>query len=1192
MASEAGTKARRPDPDEARLIDKRARLYYRLYNLSRLLKVSSDEHDDWEEPPQALRGKGEKLDTCPSPLPPPESPLRRQGEYRSFTSDSPSPKKAVKIQQVVVASCDLYHVTAVLCSNSAVILRFTGDAAPLLGTTTPRHHPSLIHTVLYFSHRQLSISSIAFEPRGRYLLVVTARGTLYLIPVTSMMQGGAGKRREERFFNLLTTPSITKFFHVQNCDDVSDTSGREVIVVTSLEKEGRKNGKTKSRLGHVSDSKWWHTRAGADIAIVAASNGFLVFVDVIKKIEVKCVQLSVRPRQLHLAADRDATSVLVLGTSQGPPLPVEQAYRVLLEYEDEVFRQCWRDITMGEASCARPPYKPVLLQKLSSAPFASIWTADHGGGREGVIWFYQAGQELEVYDCSLSPAGLRNPLYSYNINIGTEVSLVHVTSATLLCLHMSGGNSQKISVVSRFALSTPPSLPGRHGGGELQVLQELMLPGERVLGMAKGHRSLTAPDSLPVEAVLVWTENSVYEVQPCTPPDRLFISTLLAGTGAPFARERLTVYADSLAKAFKLHILNLYEQAAALTTEPAWALQLYKRAGGSPTQYAHRLALYDMDELHRFLQACLRHPETKGRATIAIAFVYTALSTALSPHTLSRALRSPQETTNPPLSRLALTSLDPESACGSHDMSSRTSVLSAKGSTGGGLRELPPTATTGGGLSVGGRICSAQATAAASGIGDTDVLTRGELVDDLVMFQSAHSIHSAHSADPPPADATAVGEPRDPVSALSTVVTTVDYSPLEVIESIARAGMVEHAIIAAMARGVVPQTLDLLAQQGCTTLPPAVATRLSQNGHAFTLFTHSEGTFLRTQSPEAQLTIALTAVLDHLPRDTLIDLLAFITPLVSSCTNPAQLRLISNTLDSLIGPDAPPQLTETAALAYMRHSMLEEDGDEPCLALLTSNAGPWRAEVVKEIGVMAGRVRVVALAAEKLGDYPTWAIHQLLWAAKSSRVESDLEGIIATALDIPGLQADVLRKIICVAVAFCDTLKVGMPVIERVLRARLDELQGDVLYPLLQQGAIDPLPLPLRVEIALRQPFITRSTPPPAPPRLSHSDKVVCIPTSCLSRAGRRSKLLTFTCGHPPLSSTKVVERVAAIKRHPISSSATFEKALPITCSSICAEFERLVKLNRRAVAAVACPQCVLDALKVGQIPTSAEPSS
>eukprot|EP01062_Namystynia_karyoxenos_P007997 TRINITY_DN12820_c0_g1_i7.p1 TRINITY_DN12820_c0_g1~~TRINITY_DN12820_c0_g1_i7.p1 ORF type:complete len:1379 (+),score=333.66 TRINITY_DN12820_c0_g1_i7:90-4226(+) len=673
-----------------------------------------------------------------------------RGGLRADGVQAASPRPAVSIDSVAVCRCAAYHIIAVACTNGAVVLRFSGDAAPLLGLADGQRRVTLtpaVHVITHFANPARAGHGppfLAFSPDGRRLLAAQSTGGIWLVPCVRLLFPTS--RREDTRSPLCpdephAVPRLGDYLKSTDpslalSPAVSVPEGEEVTLVTELGRTRRSlrdgRGGQRAALGPLRSVGWWRTRKGLDRALVAADSGQLVIVCLHTRQQLRTVTLpGARPVKVQVVTAPGATWALVQH--------VDAAHRVMLEQAAGDPRGPWQETPPPAArrgSQQRPPQltpppqraPPPPQQRRGSIPRgpppsaglppparrgntrrsssvppqpqrgaqpqgrprstssaaahwdgasaasqgsrrsprggAGSWEAElvphlspsvslasqvtaveHSPGRHGVAVLTASRGTLELWDAD--PAGQRYPLYQFRL--GFEPVRAHLTSSCIVCAHRpqtaDTATLQRLSVVSRFAAER--GAPG--------VLQALLLPGERVAGMAPGAAGRDG-----VEGVVVWTSSSVYELLPRdgATPEALFQAALLCGPRGPLSRETLAA-GEGVATAFRLDVLHLFQAAAdrCASYDPERAMQLYQQTANLPVIFARRLALpLPAAHIARFLQQSLRRllrePARGKGGTVAeaggLACLHVALALAGARHLRQLPAATPDPAPRPP----------------------------------------------------------------------------------------------------------------------------------------------------------------------------------------------------------------------------------------------------------------------------------------------------------------------------------------------------------------------------------------------------------------------------------------------------------------------------------------------------------------------------------------------------------------
>eukprot|EP01060_Flectonema_neradi_P007730 TRINITY_DN15435_c0_g1_i2.p1 TRINITY_DN15435_c0_g1~~TRINITY_DN15435_c0_g1_i2.p1 ORF type:complete len:532 (+),score=86.88 TRINITY_DN15435_c0_g1_i2:54-1598(+) len=475
----------------------------------------------------------------------------------------------VVIQEVIVQTTDRYHVMCVLCSNSAMILRFTGDATELLKlphTNTKAYIPSHtpVHTITYFADRGLPVLSISFSPDGSRMLATVADGGVYIVPVASLMFPAIR-------CSSISTPSVPLLSaHFKQSNNKPIANPHEISRIFTVEQ----NRGRETNIGKLTKAIWWETRTKTDTAVGCCSGGFIVILDIKKQREIRCARIPLLPRTMQLVQNDESktTSLLIFG-KRGLTAKSDQTFAMLLEGKGTKSIIDTPSVTidhknrkvMALPSELKQPYLPTALDALSNDDSAQISQSTLSNGCSGISLFRPSSQEVCCFpSTSLTNNAFRYPSFLYHVVPGT--TLMFLTSACCIVAHPDPSTTfQKVSVLSKFSAAAQPR--GRGGLPDAGVLQELLLPYQVVMGFAPGWTPVTekrGDNVLPVEGVLFWTENEVFELRPAGDPEALFEKTLSLAAGPKYhpSGSKVLTYCESLAKTFRLDIISLYETIA------------------------------------------------------------------------------------------------------------------------------------------------------------------------------------------------------------------------------------------------------------------------------------------------------------------------------------------------------------------------------------------------------------------------------------------------------------------------------------------------------------------------------------------------------------------------------------------------------------------------------------------------------
>ena len=721
-----------------------------------------------------------------------------------------------------------------------------------------------------------------------------------------------------------------------------------------------------------------------------------------------------------------------------------------------------------------------------------------------------------------------------------------MTSGTILYAHVHNGH-QKVAVLSRYAATAVAKSRARLGL-DTSVLQELLLPYERVQGFASSGRCPHSYDSLPAEGVLVWTDCSVYELQPDGRPEDLFKATLLYGVREQedTAANRLLHHAESLAKAFQLDIVALYEEVAHVcrSRNMKWALQLYKRVDMRPLDYLKRLTKYgNQDDVLKHVATYIK----LGYQGLNTALFYSAMQSILCVPRFAQ-LSAPRPELAQSLSRMSEISLE------SDDNASR-SCSSVKSVTGrhAGLRGLDAGRSRGVGFAPSTR-ASAHATAASANDAST-----AKTYDDDTIIDTTH----LQLADNEPVP--------DPILALSTAIAATDPADAtHIIATLCTAGMVERALLLADTEALIPQTLQLLLDQGCYRLPPASIERIAST-HAATILGHTP--FLSALSNHSRLLLTTSAVasgsLSYLPE---------IGPLVMTCTKAALLRRTFVSLSEVAVEQAVLALLRLAEVTEMKGNVqAADDVDQEACDLLKGKE--W-GTFMRRHATATGRLRVVSEAALVEGDHSAAVVYFLMWLQRRyggdthsdthdnhDRMASLSADLLHTVLT-EAVDSTVRRRVLRITLAFYQALQLSSAHLVDTLKD-VDAAE-DMREVLLRTPSLTEV-LPVSYRLALMRDQLGTDQVAAEVREYEQMSRAIPIPGDILKQAKASGKdTIFFTCGHAPMAVAKYVKKIADIQ----------EGGCPVT-SSVLKHVAKQVAEGTCRVLPQGCPKCMTEQLPV-----------
>ena len=1123
----------------------------------------------------------------------------------------------VGIQDVIVKSKEKYHIMCVCCSNSALVLRFTGDAKGLLGlpnTNTNEYIPSHtpVHTITYFNNRSLQVTSTSFSFDGSRMLATVTDGGVYVIPVASLIFPAIR-------CSSISTPSVpllSVYFKQSNNKPIA--SPHEITRTFTIE-QNRGRG---INIGRLTKAIWWETKTKKDIAIACCSGGFIVLLDIKQQREIKCIPIPLLPKtmQLVISEDSQTTSLLIFG-KRGLTAKADQSISILLEGKGiksivETPVGVDNKKTLALPTELKVPYAATVLEPLSNDETAEISQSMLSNGCSGISVFKPTRQEVCCFPSScLSNEGLRYPSFQYHVIPGT--TLLFLTSACCIVAHPDPYTTfQKISILSKFSAAAQPR--GRCSFPDAGVLQELLLPYQDVMGFASGWTPTpkkTVDAVLPVEGVLFWTGNEIFELRPANDPEALFEKTLLlaAGSKSHSAGSKIITYCESLAKTFRLNIIGLYEKIAdcCRSKNLSWALQLYKRADTTPLDFIKRLLQYgSSDDLLMHLLAFSKMGYSMDRI-IAFASLHKILSQPrpgreIPPEDSEQANTTAGKTAQYTLSKLSFLSIDSDDNTSKCTSARSGSVRPSQGGlsrdfnqSSGSRTEHQKGASAAGGASL-------QATA-------TTIITTE--VDSTVRSQGGDSHHGYTQYF----DDECVMEPNpDPhivlCNSLSKFCSSDPKETLTTLQLLTESTYIDKAIKLAISSNLVHECFDMLFNQGCHGFSQQVVTRLLEAGYAEKLVSFERGVLYHGTQVNDQLRIAtsiISAAHDHHLDITMNEsattkaVLSLLSPklpvLLINSTKVINLQHCKSVLLKLYEYSSDDDvdicgskerillliiltILRSAQLASERNDGIETGGhshDDEAIELLERTSGSWDLSTVGRYATTSGRLRVTSMAFAICCQYESAMVFFLTFLSRKCGCGSTPAEIATKAASFsrfvlskasgPSLST-VRCRCIRIVLSFFETESLPVESLVEVLGEQKTGCGGELLHILTTTPFfMDILPLPFRVQIAdgCMEKFYQRSSAPikvKGPPDVTQG---IVLPPAVLTKAGK-DRLVLFTCGHPPMTVSKFISKMMELQ----------STNCPVTCSALRMVAERISK-GKCSAAPQGCPKCVYEALKV-----------
>eukprot|EP00756_Hemistasia_phaeocysticola_P029094 Hpha_TRINITY_DN16209_c1_g4::TRINITY_DN16209_c1_g4_i1::g.13893::m.13893 len=267
------------------------------------------------------------------------------------------------IETVRVARCEGYSVLAALCLGGAVVLRFSGNAAKLLGVKGDRYPAApVVHTVTHFAAGSRTGTPVAasFSPDGCMLLVATLEGGIWLIPSARLLFPTSV--REDGRSPLAAcdaTPPISAFlFPVDSHAPLSAVptvaEGEEAALLVTLKRHRAPLGRPQG--AQLRDVAWWRNHQGRDSAVAVADGGEVFIVCACSRQVLRTVHLpNSRPREVWVVAARGMVWALVTSHVSA----TDHAHCIVLERErGGLDTSRWEEAPEGKRKVQPVPHLP------------------------------------------------------------------------------------------------------------------------------------------------------------------------------------------------------------------------------------------------------------------------------------------------------------------------------------------------------------------------------------------------------------------------------------------------------------------------------------------------------------------------------------------------------------------------------------------------------------------------------------------------------------------------------------------------------------------------------------------------------------------------------------------------------------------------------------------------------------------
>ncbi|XP_041350104.1 uncharacterized protein LOC121369224 isoform X2 [Gigantopelta aegis] len=482
---------------------------------------------------------------------------------------------------------------ALVCSNDSILLRYSLSGKP------PH-----IKQLSWLPERV--IVSMCFDPTVTWLLILTSKPELFIIPAFSLMEPKAMVNQ------------------IWKTDDATR------IVMDKLK-------------GDVTVIKWWHTLDDQQIAVIGSKSGELVFLDLIHRKVVTSTKVDMAICKLELVQDdQQMTTYLLITAVHG------HQWNLFLESQTEMVTQLSHDQASGQLASEHldiqgRPVKNILVtseenkEMLVPARYQQFQrsvslTAQYAKSRHFVTAHCDKSSTLQVYDSDLE----HSPLFVYKLPVG--VYNVILTDRLIFCTSRLSG--KKLLVLSNQRAEI--SLANHQDFNKEAIVQQFDLPSEEtILGVEKKNfpfywhekkddylfgcqrqecssKDLTGSitdnvKSIPVKTHTVLdgcvfvTSHGVYECRPRVSPEHLFLD-LAVGKFDP-------AYAESLGVSIGLDLTSLFELGADYLLragEVSRSIRLYHLSKCSHVKRVSNLAHHGhVQEVLSLLRQVLGNPQVE-----------------------------------------------------------------------------------------------------------------------------------------------------------------------------------------------------------------------------------------------------------------------------------------------------------------------------------------------------------------------------------------------------------------------------------------------------------------------------------------------------------------------------------------------------------------------------------------------------
>ncbi|KAF8791481.1 Ultraviolet-B receptor UVR8 like protein [Argiope bruennichi] len=294
-------------------------------------------------------------------------------EIRKILSVSkPGGYNGVKILLSAYTENKEHSVLALVCNNGYLLFRHV---------STKLNAP-VIRQLCWFNNPEKEIKALSFDSSGMWLLTVTQDATLYILPVSPIVE------------SVVKTPASWK---IDNLTEIKLTGQR--ALTTSVQ--------------------WWLTHESEHIAIIGSELGEISFINLVNKKEVGGTYITSGISALDILYDEshDTTYLLITGSNQ-------QQWRLLLEEKKSNFYWPFNsdtEITTYNSGKGIPVAEKVPLtddkngdqrpHRLSKFESGTFLTPQCGDGRNLVSAYNSSSCLLQVLEGDLD----RMHLFSYKV---------------------------------------------------------------------------------------------------------------------------------------------------------------------------------------------------------------------------------------------------------------------------------------------------------------------------------------------------------------------------------------------------------------------------------------------------------------------------------------------------------------------------------------------------------------------------------------------------------------------------------------------------------------------------------------------------------------------------------------------------------------------------------------------------------